>query len=126
MFPPIFSVCAASSAVRALLGEKPLRLYEFGEADQKTPLPYAVWQTITGGPENYLGQRPDMDLFTIQVDVYGTDKTVVRNAAKALRDAIEPVAHITSYGGEGRDPDTKNYRYLFTVDWWVKRDNPPT
>lgn len=126
MYPPIFAVCAADAAVLALLGSAPVRLYPFGEAPQGVALPYAVWQTVNGSPENYLGGRPDMDQFTLQVDVYGSGIDSVRNAASALRYAIEPVAHIVSYGGEGRDPDTKNYRYSFTVDWWVNREIPST
>lgn len=126
MYPPIFAVCAAEPAVQAALGTAPLRLYPFGEAPQGVALPYAVWQTVNGSPENYLGGRPDMDQFTLQVDVYGSGIDSVRNAASALRYAIEPVAHIVSYGGEGRDPDTKNYRYSFTVDWWVNREIPST
>lgn len=122
MYPPIFAVSAADAAVLAALGPSPVRLYPFGEAPQGVALPYAVWQTINGSPENCLGGRPDMDQFTLQVDVYGRNIDSVRNAARALRDAIELVAHIVSYGGEGRDPDTKNYRYSFTVDWWVSRE----
>lgn len=126
MYPPIFSVCNADSAVLAALGPKPLRLYPFGEAPQGVATPYAVWQTISGAPENYLGQRPDMDQFTLQVDVYALDVDSARAAAEALRYAIEAVAHVVSYGGESRDPETKNYRYSFTVDWWVSREIPPT
>lgn len=122
MYPPIFATCAADSAVVAALGPAPVRLYPFGEAPQGVALPYAVWQTVNGSPENYLGQRPDVDLFTLQIDVYGSAIDTVRNAARALRDAIEPHAHIVSYGGENRDPNTKNYRYSFTVDWWVSRE----
>lgn len=126
MYPPIFSVCAADPAVVALLGPAPIRLSQFGEAKQGVAKPYAVWQIISGAPENYLNQRPDMDLFTVQVDVYGQDPDSTRDTAAALRYAIEGVAHVVSYGGEGRDPDTKNYRYSFTVDWWVKREIPST
>jgi|SRR5688572_454557 len=122
MYPPIFSVCSADSAVLALLGSNPCRLYPFGEAPQGVLKPYAVWQSVGGGPENYLNQIPDMDLWSIQVDVYADTVDSARLAAQALRDAIEPVAHITSFNGDGRDPDTNNYRYSFSVDWWVPRD----
>ena len=62
-----------------------------------------------------------MDSYSIQVDVYAATATLARNAAGAIRDAVEPVAHVTSWGGESRDPDTNNYRVNFTIDWWVPR-----
>ncbi|MDA8485164.1 DUF3168 domain-containing protein [Pseudomonas resinovorans] len=121
MFPPIFEICKASAAVTALIGANPCRLYPFGEAPQGGQKPYAVWQTTTGLPENYLGQRPDLDSFGLQVDVYADTGFSVRAVAEALRDAIEPVAYITAWRGGGRDPETKNYRFTFDVDWLVQR-----
>lgn len=120
MFPPIYSVCAASAGVVAVLGD-PVRLDPFGEAQQGTGKPYAVWQQITGGPENYIGNAPDIDLFSLQIDCYAMTATDARGVAETLRDAIEPVAHITRWSGEAREPDTKLYRYSFDVDWWVHR-----
>ncbi|NNA76764.1 DUF3168 domain-containing protein [Pseudomonas lactis] len=121
MFAPINAVCALDPGVIALLGSPPQRLYSFGEAAQDTVKPYAVWQTISGSPDNYLAGRPDIDGFTLQVDVFATCAKDARAVAKALRDAIEPCAYITRWGGESRDPVTKNYRYSFDVDWIVQR-----
>ena len=124
MYPPIFPTIKASSAVRALIGSSPVRFYQFGMAPQDVVKPYVVWQRVFGSPENYLGDTPDMDSFTLQVDVYASPTQgaeVARNVAIALRDAIEPVAHITSWLGESQDPDTKNFRFGFQVDWWVPR-----
>lgn len=126
MYPPIFSVCAANAAVLALLGSNPVRLYEFGKAPQNVVRPYAVWQRIGGSPENYLGGRPDIDLFSLQIDAYGTDSESARGVARAIEIAIELNAHVTSYNGELRDPDTNLYRYIFTIDWWVKREASST
>lgn len=90
--------------------------------------PYAVWQRIYGTPFNYLGDVPDADQFTIQIDCYeqasnlsGADK--VRQIAAAIRDSIEQpmAAYITSWLGESIDPDTKNWRFTFQVDWIVPR-----
>jgi len=120
MFPPIFEVCAANSAVKMALGNPP-RIYPFGEAEQGTPKPYAVWQTISGSPENYLAQRPDIDSFTLQVDVYAGTAADARTCARAIRDAIEPRAYVVRWNGEMRDPDTKSYRVSFDVDWWTPR-----
>ena len=120
MNPPVFSTVNIA-AVQAVLGTSPLRVYQFGYAPQDVTLPYAVWQTIGGGPENYIDCAPDIDLFTIQFDTYAETASSARQAAEVLRDAIEPYAHIVSWRGESRDTDTNHYRYSFDVDWWAAR-----
>lgn len=120
MFPPIYALCKAAPAVTALLGAEP-RLFPFGEAEQNTARPYAVWQTIYGTPTNYISNRPDADSFGTQIDVYALQPTEARQVAQALRDAIEGAAHIVGYNGEFRDPVTRDYRYSFNVDWIVNR-----
>lgn len=121
MIPPIFAVCSASPAVRSLLGDAPLRLYPFGLQDDVKVYPYAVWQNVGGKPENYLGQRPDADHYSLQVDVYGETPIQSMNAARALCDAIEGDAYVTRWGDQTRDSETKRYRYSFDVDWIVSR-----
>lgn len=121
MTPPLFSVCAASSAVTALLGSSPVRLWPFGEAVQGAAKPYAVWQVIGGAPENYINQVPDADRFLVQVDVYAETGASARSVAEALRNAIEPHAHITAWRGESREQDTRLYRFSFDVSWIVQR-----
>ncbi|WP_217476613.1 tail completion protein gp17 [Stutzerimonas stutzeri] len=121
MYPPIFKTAAASTAVQAVLGAGPTRLYPFGEAPEGVIYPYAVWQAIGGAPANYLACRPDIDLFSLQVDVYGDSADSVRHAGAALRDAIELHANITRWGGERKDPATGRYRLSFDVDWHAHR-----
>lgn len=121
MFPPIFAVCVANAGVTAVFGTVPTRLYKFGEAPQKPVLPYAVWQTVGGGPENYLDSAPDADLFSIQIDVYAATADAASTAAQAIRDAIQRRAHIVSWNGDDRDPATRNFRVGFSVDWIVRR-----
>jgi len=122
MTPPIFQVCSQAAAVTALLGTgENLRLYSFGEAPDGVAKPYAVWQLVNGEPENYLAGRPDADAVTLQIDVYGATGTTVRQVRDAIRDALELRAYVTRWGGEGRDPTTKNYRASFDVDWIVLR-----
>ena len=122
MTPPIVQACLQSSAVTALLGTgTAMRFYSFGEAEQGVAKPYAVWQVVSGSPENYLAGRPDADSITLQVDVYAATGEAARMVRDAIRDAVELDAYVTSWGGEGRDPETKNYRASFDVDWWVSR-----
>lgn len=123
IYPPIFSRANGSSAVRALLktGTGPLRFYLFGEADQNTAKPYAVWQTIGGSPENYINQVPDSDDWSTQVDVYALTPDSARAIAYALIESFEPVAYVTSYNGEYREAETRLYRFSMTCDWITHR-----
>lgn len=118
---PIFAVCSADADVRALLGVNPHRLYPFGEAPEGVAKPYAVWQLVTGSPENYLAGRPDLDGYTLQVDVYAVTATSARAVTDALAHAIELKANIVSWGGEKKDTATNLYRSSFDVDWLVPR-----
>ncbi|KPY70308.1 MULTISPECIES: DUF3168 domain-containing protein [Pseudomonas syringae group] len=118
---PIFSVCAADPGVTALLGSEPTRLYPFGEAPEGVAKPYAVWQVITGSPENYLAGRPDVDGFTLQVDVYATTGAQARAVTDAISHAIELKAYVVRWGGESIDTETKLYRSSFDIDWLVLR-----
>lgn len=98
-----------------------MRLYPFGEHYDNPVYPYVVWQNISGEPENYLGNRPDIDSFSIQIDVYADTATSAISVAKAVRDAVEGQAYITRWGVQGMDSETRKYRYSFDIDWYVKR-----
>lgn len=122
MSAPIFETVKDDPDVQSNLGVDPVRLWEFGRAPQTPTKPYAVWQTVTGRPENYLNQVPDADTLSLQVDVYATKASAARNARDALRNAIEPHAHITAWRDEDRDPVTNDYRVSFDVDFLVSRE----
>lgn len=122
MSPPIFQVCATDTTVVSLLSQGPtIRLYPFGDAPQGDPAPYAVWQIVYGSPENYLGNVPDIDSYGIQVDVYAETASEAREVTEAIKDAVEPLAHVVSWNGEMRDPVTGLYRVSFTIDWFIDR-----
>lgn len=127
MLPPIFPTVNVP-AVQALLktGNGPLRFYAFGMAPDDVQKPYAVWRQVFGSPENYLGERPDMDAFKTQIDVYAADipgqrAPMARAIANAISYAIEGAAYVTAWIGDSRDPDTKNYVVTFQADWLVPR-----
>lgn len=125
-YPPIFETCAADAGVVALLGESggALRLYPAGSAPQGATKPYAVWQFIGGGPENYLAGRPDVDRFALQVDAYADTLTAARAIADAIEEAVELVAHVTAFRGEEKDLETALYRVGFDLEWFVNRAAP--
>lgn len=122
MYPPLHEVCKADTSVQSLLGSgSALRIFPFGQARQKDVYPYVVWQIVGGTPENFLAERPKVDRFTTQVDVYASGWSSARQVANAIQGAIEGVAYVVNYHGEMRDPDTDSYRISFDVDWITPR-----
>jgi len=118
---PIFKACTTSAEVLRIFGTNPTRVYPFGLVEQPPQRPYVVWQTIGGEPAQYLGDRPDVDGYSLQIDVYTDDPASLLSAARAIRDAIEGQAYVTRWGDQVKDPETKLYRYSFDVDWLVLR-----
>lgn len=125
MIAPIYPLARSSSAVMAILGSPNPRFYAFGNAPQPGKpgyaLPYAVWQTVYGSPENYVNQRPDVDNWGIQVDAYAASAQQARDVSQALSDALEGQAHVTAWNGEDRETETNLYRVSFTVEFWTPR-----
>lgn len=121
MDAPLYKICKADAAVLALLGSPEPRIYPFGLAPQLPAKPYVVYQWIGGAPFNTLSGRPDADRASLQVDVYGLTTQSTTTVAKAIRNAIELQAYVTSYRGDMRDEETKLYRTSFDVDWLVDR-----
>lgn len=118
MQAPVYQTAIASIAVTTLIST---RIYPFGEAPQDATKPYATYQLITGIPENYMDKSPDIDQFSYQIDCYSQSPAEVVDIAKALRDAFEPVCHVTAWRGKEREKDTRLYRYSFDIDWFVER-----
>jgi hypothetical protein len=125
MTPNVFQIVSASTVCRQLLGAPPkMRFVEFGEAVQgDDKIAYAVWQLISGLPAKYLGQMPDNDETRIQVDVYASQQLVARAAAIAIRDAIEPHAHMVSFAQRQRDATTRSYGYLMDFQFFTDRED---
>jgi hypothetical protein len=121
MYPPLFAIVSIDNDVQSLFGTNPVRVFPFGGAPEKVVLPYSVWQVVGGTPENYFSNSPDMDTFLVQVDVYAKTGASARACAEALRDAIEPHAHVVSWRGESQDQTTKNYRHSFDVNFLTAR-----
>lgn len=117
MTAPVYQTCMASTAVTDIIGN---RLYE-DEAEQGVAKPYAVFQHIGGDPENYINQTPDLDSHIIQISGYAKEQEDRDNLLIALRDAIEPVAHIIAWRGKGREQATRLYSFSFDVEWMVNR-----
>lgn len=121
MYAEIFEFIKNDQAVKDILGASPVRFFPFGFAPQDVALPYAVFQTYGGSPENHLNARPKMDVFSIQIDVYSDSAATARQASKALSYALEERSHVTRFHTEERNAETKRYRVGFDVDWWQER-----
>lgn len=121
MNPPVFAALKASPAVRAIVGVNPPRIYRHGNAPQDTARPYVTWEIDAVDPENNLSDLPAGDRITVTVHAWHqTDAGVVALAA-AVRDAIEPHAHMTAVPVDEREPQTKLFHMAAVFDWIVGR-----
>lgn len=120
MLPLIFPLLAGSAAVTALIGSNPVRAYRHGMAPQGVAAPYVTWSVAGGAPENAF-EGACADQFRVQVDCWFDSDTDVEALASAVRDAIEPAAHLVAYLADERDATTGRYRISYAFDWWSKR-----
>lgn len=121
MLPPVFTLLAASVPVTALVGSAPVRVFPAGQAPEKTPLPYCTWVLVAGIPQNQLGEAPLVDQLPVQIDVWAATYDAALDVAAAVRDTLEPHAHMTNVALPGRDPDTRNYRVTMQFDFFTER-----
>lgn len=119
MLPPIYATLKASP-VDALTGG---RIFRHGSAPQDVAAPYVTWFAF-GAPENQLSGPPPLDRMTVQVDCWHADDAGVEQLATAVRDAIEPHAHMTSMPIDDQEPDTRLYRMALQFDWLLARPGP--
>lgn len=117
MLPPIYTTLNTLEVVNIISR----RVYRHGSAPQDTTKPYVTWQLITGTPENNLSSTPSIDRCTVQIDCWHQTDTGIEQLAIAVRDAVEPYAHITGFPVNEREPETKLYRIAIQLDWWLAR-----
>lgn len=119
---PLFATVKDDLTVQSLLGNSDfLRVFSFGNAPQNVELPYVVWQTISGVPNNYVTCRPVIEEHLIQIDCYAATQSEVQQVQSAIEYAIELEAKVTSYRGASLEPETKLWHIGFDVSWFVKR-----
>lgn len=123
MLPVIFPLISSDSDVAAMIGD---RFYRHGHAPQNVVAPYCTWFVVSGLPENALDELPRVDRFSVQIDCWsnntGTGDEEVETLARAIRDAIEPHAHMTGVVVDGVDPDTKRNRIGLQFTFWEDRE----
>lgn len=121
MLPPVFQLLKASDDVKAIVGQNPPRIYRHDDAPQDVQRPYVSWFVIDAQPENNLSDPPPTDRMPVQVDCWHPTEAGIERLAKAVRDAIEPSAHMTGMPVNGRDRETKLYRIALQFDFWHDR-----
>lgn len=127
MLPPVYSLLTADPSVTALVGA---RIYRHGSAPQKVVAPYVTWFLVSGTPENELSSLPRVDRMEVQIDCWsnntGTGDEQVETLATVIRDALEPVAHMTGIIANEQDFETRRYRLGMQFTFWIKRPAVPT
>lgn len=120
--PPVYGTLIASSAVSAIAQT---RIYPHADAPQGATRPYITWHIVSGVPQNSLSNLPDIDNISVQVDCWDMSATSVVDLAQAVRNAIEPYAHMVAIPFNSRDTETRLYRMTLQFDWWLNRDYIP-
>lgn len=118
MLPPIYTTLKGSAGVATIVQT---RIYRHGDAPQDTSKPYVTWFLVTGTPENQLSGLPGHDRSSVQVDCWSPTDSGVQTLAAAVRDALEPVAHMTAVVINERERETKLYRLGMQFDYWLPR-----
>lgn len=121
MNPRIFPILRDDTQVTALLGTNPMRFFPWGRAPQKPQTPYAVYAVYNALPENYLGQTPDIDNKGTQINIYAKTAESLEDCFTAIRDALEPYGHMTSYATPDLDAETDLYSCRMEFDFWEAR-----
>lgn len=106
----------------AIIGTNPTRAFPHGLANQATGEPYVTWSIVTGIPQNTLDEVPRVDRNEIQVDCWGAKGAKsVEALAEAVRDALEPHAHMTAIVADLIDDATQRPRIGMQFTFWQDR-----
>lgn len=121
MISPVFEALNASSVVKSLLGNKPLRVFPWGEAPQNVAKPYVTYGVVNGTPQNNLDCPPRIDQLGTDIDIWALTGRSCEDCYKAIRDVLEPLGHMTRFHSLIRDPETKLYNIKLEFDFWTGR-----
>lgn len=119
MNPPVFALLSAATPVTAIVGTNPVKVFPGGEAPQGTVVPYVTYQIISGIPENYLSERPDLDDIRVQINCWGATRAAAKALYDAVQHALEMDAHEVSFNDDSKDPETLNWRHSTDFRFWA-------
>jgi hypothetical protein len=117
----LFQTLKNNSTVTALLGTNPVRVFPWGSAAPKSARPYATYAIYNALPENYLDTVPDIDNQGTQIDIWADTVQSCDAVFIAIRDALEPIAHMLNYRGAERDEATQLFHARMEFDFWEPR-----
>ena len=117
MLPLVYTTLHDAAPVAALVST---RIYRHGSAPQNVTRPYITWSVAGGAPENGFDGAA-CDVFRVQVDSWSDTDAGVEALALAVRNAMEPRAHMVSFGPDERDFETQRYRITLFLDWIASR-----
>lgn len=122
MLTKFFDILNSNIPVKALMGANPLRVYPYGTKLGLSPRkPYAVYGVFNAVPYNYLGDRTDMDLNGIQVDIYAETSEKVVQCFNAIRNAVESHAYVTSFSTAETDIEDGLFHIRMEIDFHDER-----
>lgn len=121
MEPQIFPELMADAAVKSMFGDNPMRIFPWGEVPPNTATPYATYAPIGGNPENTMDKPPQIDNIGTQIDVWGKTLDQCKKATIALRNPLERLGHMISFGGAEKDTETKLYHFRMDFDFFTGR-----
>lgn len=121
MNPDLFPILDASVDVKLRFGANPLRIYPWDRAPENPRKPYAVYGVYNANPENYLDSVPDIDNKGTQIQIYADTGDSCEKCYKAIRDTLEPHAHMLSFSTPSLDTNTNLYVARMEFDFWESR-----
>lgn len=109
MLPLVFSAIA-TSAVKAIVGASPVRIYRHSQAPEDVARPYITWFVVTGNPQDNISGSPCADIDTVQIDCWSESDTQVETLAGAVRNALDAAGHLNTLIIDTYEVGTKLYR----------------
>lgn len=118
-FLPIYSTLKANAELVKLLNVE-TQLFE-DVAPLNTPVPYIVWQTISGQAENHLDEPANFDNTQFQLMVYDSNLKRAYQVKELARVALERLCWINNSMLSSYESDTKLYARGFDANWILER-----
>jgi hypothetical protein len=125
--PPVFSVLSNTSAVTAIVGTSPVRVYPAGNipqvagANPNANLPCVSWQSLGGAPLNVLQGAAPANHPRVQIDCWATTFDAANALGDLVQAALESHGYCVSLNGHDYENETKRYRASFDFNFFVSR-----
>lgn len=119
MILPIYRTLAADDALKAVIN--PAKQIHEEEAPIDTPVPYIVWQAISGQANNHLDEPANFDDVQFQLMVYDSNLKRAYEVKELARKALEQRCWVGNPALSVRDSEAKLYGRGFDANWILER-----